>query len=109
MRGFTALLIAIATEVIGTAALKATDGFARWIPVIIVLIGYGASFYFLGLALKHIPLGVAYAVWSGLGMVGIVLIGYLVWNETLSIVQVTGIVLILIGVVLLNMTTPHAA
>src|ERR671910_1230358 len=97
------LILAILCEVVGTVALKASDGFARLGPNALVVIGYGLSFYLLALALKQIPLGVAYAIWSGLGTAGAVLAGILVWRESLSLAGIAGIVLIIAGVILLNL------
>jgi small multidrug resistance pump len=101
------LIIAIASEVIGTAALKASDSFTRPLPSLVVVLGYAAAFYFMSLSLKSIPLGVAYAIWSGVGTVGIVLVGMLVWNEVLTLPRVIGIALIIGGVVVLNVFTPE--
>jgi small multidrug resistance pump len=97
------LLVAILSEVVGTVALKASDGFARFGPTALVVVGYGLTFYFLGLALKQIPLGVAYAIWSGLGTAGAVLAGVLLWRESLNLAGVIGIALIIVGVVVLNL------
>lgn len=97
------LLIAILGEVVGTVALKASDGFARLGPTALVVVGYGLTFYFLGLALKQIPLGVAYAIWSGLGTAGAVLAGVLLWRESLNLAGVIGIALIVAGVLILNL------
>jgi small multidrug resistance pump len=97
------LLLAIVSEVAGTVALKASEGFARLGPTALVLVGYGLTFYFLGLALKQIPLGVAYAIWSGLGTAGAVIAGILLWRESLTLAGVAGIVLIIAGVILLNL------
>ena len=97
------LLLAIVSEVVGTVALKASEGFARLGPTLLVVVGYVLTFYFLGLALKQIPLGVAYAIWSGLGTAGAVLAGVLLWRESLSPAGVVGIALIVAGVVILNL------
>jgi small multidrug resistance pump len=97
------LLVAILSEVVGTVALKASDGFARFGPTALVVVGYGLTFYFLGLALKQIPLGVAYAIWSGLGTAGAVLAGVLIWRESLNLAGVIGIALIVAGVLILNL------
>ena len=97
------LFIAILSEVVGTVALKASDGFARLGPTALVVVGYGLTFYFLGLALKQIPLGVAYAIWSGLGTAGAVLAGVLLWRESLNLAGVIGIALIVAGVLILNL------
>jgi small multidrug resistance pump len=97
------LFLAIASEVVGTAALKASEGFARLGPTMLVVVGYGLTFYLLGLALKQIPLGVAYAIWSGLGTAGAVLAGVLLWRESLNLAGVVGIALIVGGVLVLNL------
>lgn len=103
LRGMMLLFGAIVCELIGTNALKAADGFTRLLPTLLVIAGYGASFYLMSLSLRTIPLGVAYAIWSGVGTAAIAVIGVLVWREQLNIVGVIGIVLIIAGVVLLNM------
>lgn len=97
------LFLAIVSEVMGTVALKASEGFARFGPTVLVVIGYGLTFFLLGLALKQIPLGVAYAIWSGLGTAGAVLAGVLLWRESLNLAGVIGIALIVAGVVVLNL------
>jgi len=97
------LLIAIVAEVIGTSALKASDGFTKWIPNIIVVVGYGLAFYFLSLVLRSIPVGVVYAIWSGLGIVLISLVGYIYFKQTLDLPAITGMVLIIIGVIVINL------
>jgi small multidrug resistance pump len=102
------LFLAILGEVVGTVALKASDGFARLGPSVVVVVGYGLSFYLLALALKQIPLGVAYAIWSGLGTAGAVVAGILLWRESLNLAGV-GILLIIAGVVLLNVFSGASA
>jgi len=97
------LVLAILSEVVGTVALKASEGFARLGPNVLVVVGYGLSFYLLALALRQIPLGVAYAIWSGLGTAGAVVAGILLWRESLSLAGAVGIVLIILGVILLNL------
>lgn len=104
MKPFLYLLLAIVSEVIATASLKASHGFSRLGPSLLVVVGYGAAFYLLALSLKQIPLGMAYAIWSGLGTAGAVLIGVFVWRETLDLYRVIGIALILAGTVILHMT-----
>lgn len=96
------LVIAIVTEVIGTTALKATNGFTKIVPSVIVAVSYGASFYFLSLTLKVIPVGIAYAVWSGVGIVLIAIVGWLLFGQTIDRYGVLGIALIGAGVVVLN-------
>ena len=96
------LVIAIVTEVIGTTALKATEGFTKLVPSLIVAVSYAASFYFLSLTLKVIPVGIAYAVWSGVGIVLIAIVGWLMFGQTIDRYGVLGIALIGAGVVVLN-------
>ena len=99
------LVLAIASEVAGTAGLKASEGFGRLGPSALAVLGYALAFYFLAQSLRYIPLGVAYALWSGLGTVGSVLLGLLIWKEVLGPVHVFGIALILVGVVVLNVAS----
>ena len=96
------LVIAIVTEVIGTTALKATEGFTKVVPSLIVAVSYAASFYFLSLTLKVIPVGIAYAVWSGVGIVLIAIVGWLMFGQSIDRYGVLGIALIGAGVVVLN-------
>ena len=101
--GWIYLAIAIVTEVIGTSSLKAADGFTRLIPSILVVIGYTCSFYFLSLALRSIPVGVAYAIWSGIGIVLISSVAWLVYGQKLSSASLIGMSLIIMGVCVLNL------
>lgn len=96
------LFLAIVAEVIGTTALKASDSFSRLILSIITIISYGIAFYLLALALKTIPVGIAYAIWSGVGIVGIAIIGYFLFNQKLDTPAIIGIGLIIAGVLILN-------
>lgn len=102
MKTFIILFFAILSEVIATSALKFSEGFSKPIPSIVVVVGYGFSFYLLSIALKTMPIGVAYAIWSGVGLILTVVAGMILWRETLDWVKVTGIVLILAGIVLIN-------
>lgn len=98
------LLIAIIGEVIGTSALKASDGFTKIIPSIIVITGYGIAFFFLSLTLKeNVHIGIVYAIWSGLGIILISIIGYSFYKQTLDMPAVLGIALIIIGVIIINL------
>lgn len=97
------LLIAIVGEVIGTAALKASDGFTRLIPSLITIVSYATAFYFLSLVLKSIPVGIAYAVWSGVGIVLITMIGYFWFRQPLDWPGALGIVLITAGILVVNL------
>lgn len=95
---FVYLAIAILAEVIGTSALKASNGFTIWAPSMVVVAAYGVSFYFLSLALRAIPMGVAYAIWSGVGIVLISTIGWVLFKQRLDAAAVVGIGLIMAGV-----------
>lgn len=99
------LAIAILSEVIGTSALKDARGFTHWRPLLLVVVGYACAFYFLSLTLKTVPLGVAYAIWSGAGVVLISVIGWLVYHQTLNVATLVGIALIVVGVVIVNLFT----
>ncbi|WP_305782975.1 DMT family transporter [Symbioplanes lichenis] len=96
------LVGAIAAEVFATSMLKATDGFSRLWPTVVCLGAYAASFVLLSQAIKGVQVGVAYAVWSGLGTAAIVAIGTIFLGEPLSWVKVIGVGLIVAGVVVLN-------
>jgi multidrug transporter EmrE-like cation transporter len=97
------LAVAIVAEVVATSALRAADGFARPGPSAIVLAGYAVAFYFLSLALRDIPVGIAYAVWSGVGIVLISAIAWLLYRQALDAAAWAGIGLILAGVLVLNL------
>ena len=98
------LLMAILCEVVATASLKATDEFTKLIPSIIVAVGYLGSFYFLTLSLKTLPLGIVYAVWSGLGIVFSLAIGRFYYQETYNMLTVFGITLIIFGVITIHLS-----
>jgi small multidrug resistance pump len=102
------LAIAILSEVVATSALKASAGFSRFLPSVLVVGGYALAFYFLSLTLRVIPVGIAYAIWSGVGVVLVCLLGWLVYGQKLDIAAGIGIALIVAGVVVLNAfsTTP---
>ncbi|MBC2885051.1 multidrug efflux SMR transporter [Ochrobactrum sp. CM-21-5] len=102
------LAIAICSEVIGTLSLKASEGFTRPGPSIVVVITYGLAFYFLSLTLKTIPVGVAYAVWSGIGVTLVALIGWLLFGQKLDLAAIVGMSLIIAGVVVLNLLSNTA-
>lgn len=97
------LSIAIIAEVIGTSALKSAEGFTKMIPSAFVVIGYGISFYFLSLTLKTIPVGIAYAIWSGAGITLISIIGYFFYKQTPDLPAIIGILLIMAGVIVINL------
>lgn len=97
------LSLAIVSEVMGTSALKATHGFTRLGPSLIVGVGYVLAFYFLSLALQTIPVAVAYAIWSGAGVTLIAVIAWLILGQKLDGPAIGGITLIILGVVVLNL------
>ena len=109
MKTFIVLFFAILSEVIATSALKFSEGFSKPVPSVIVIVGYGFSFYLLSIALKTMPIGVAYAIWSGVRLILTVIAGIILWRETLDWVKVTGIVLILAGIVLINVFSSSPA
>ena len=102
MKNWIYLVVAIISEVIAASALKESDSFKNFWPSVIVVIGYCIAFYFLSLTLKTIPVGVAYAVWSGIGMALIVLVGWFLFGQKLDHPAIIGIVLIASGVVIMN-------
>jgi len=103
------LSLAIVAEIIGTTFLKLADGFTKPIPSLITVLGYAAAFYFLSLTLRTIPVGVAYAIWSGVGIVLISLIAWLFLGQKLDAPAVLGMGLIVAGVVVLNVFSKTAA
>lgn len=105
------LSIAIVSEVTATSALKACNGFTRLGPSLAVVFGYTAAFYFLSLTIRTIPIGVTYAVWSGVGIVLVALIGWSVYGQKLDLPAAIGMGLIIAGVIILNLfskMTPHS-
>lgn len=110
MNAWLTLGIAIVAEVIGTSALKASEGFTRWLPSLVVVLGYAVAFYCLSLVLRHIPVGVAYAVWSGLGIVLITLVAFVLYGQKIDTAGLIGMGLIVAGVLVLNLfssSSPH--
>ena len=95
--------IAILSEVLATASLKSTEGFTKIGPSVLVLIGYSAAFYFLSLTLEDIPIGVAYAVWSGVGVATITIVSVVYMDQKIDLAGVLGIGLIVAGVIVLRL------
>ncbi|MEX0959982.1 MAG: multidrug efflux SMR transporter [Burkholderiales bacterium] len=95
------LTIAIVAEVIATSALKAAEGFTQLVPSIVVVIGYGLAFFFLSLTLRSIPLGITYAVWSGIGIALVSFFGWVIYGQTLDVPALIGIGLIVAGTVII--------
>lgn len=98
------LAATIGLEIVATSFLKASDGFTRPLPSLLVVVGYVGSFYMLSQVLKHLSLSVTYATWSGVGTAAVALVGAIVWHESMDWPRVAGLILVIAGVVLLNAT-----
>jgi small multidrug resistance pump len=109
MQHWLILAIAIVSEVIATSALKASDGFTRLLPSVVVVVGYGIAFYCLALVLRTLPVGVVYAIWSGVGVALIALVGWLLYGQALDLAAIVGIGLIVAGVAVLNVFSKTVA
>ena len=96
------LAMAIFSEVVATSSLKSTEGFTNLIPSVIVLVGYSAAFYFLSLSLNEIPLGIAYAIWSGAGIVGIAIVAMIFHEQNLDAGAMIGMGLIILGIIVMR-------
>jgi small multidrug resistance pump len=94
---------AVVSEVTATTALKFSEGFSKLIPSLVVVAGYGLSFYLLSLSLKVMPIGMAYALWSGIGIVLTVIIGAILWREQMDWARGIGIALIIGGILIINL------
>lgn len=105
MKPWLLLTAAIVSEVVATSALKASDGFTRLVPSLVVVAGYGVAFYLLALTLRHIPVGVAYAIWSGVGTALIALVGWVLFGQRLDATALAGMALIIGGVALMNLSS----
>lgn len=104
------LLLAVIAEVVATTALKSAEGFTRLIPSMVVVVGYGLSFYFLSMILQTLPLGVTYAVWSGLGIVLVTIAAVFLYKQTPDAAAIIGMALIIAGVAVIQIfsdTTGH--
>ena len=102
------LVVAIICEVIATSALKDSLGFTKLLPSIIVVVGYFMAFYFLSLTLKDLSIGVTYAIWSGMGILLISLIGYFRYSQSLDAPAVLGLILIVVGIFILRFFSKSA-
>ncbi|MGR4070194.1 DMT family transporter [Halomonas sp. LR3S48] len=103
MMAFIYLALAIVAEVVATSALKATDGFTRLGPSLVVVVGYFIAFFMLSLVLRTIPVGIAYAIWAGLGIVLVAMVGAVVYGQRPDLPAVLGIGLIITGVVVIQL------
>jgi len=97
------LAIAIVSEVFATSFLKASDGFTKLIPSILVVIGYSSAFYCLSISLKYIPIGIAYAIWCGVGILLVALVGFFFFDQKLTLPALLGMGLIIMGVIILQL------
>ena len=100
---------AVLSEVTATTALKLSEGFTKAIPSVVVVLGYGLSFYLLSLTLKVLPIGIAYALWSGIGIILTVIAGIVLWKESMDWVRALGIALIMAGILIINLYSKSAA
>ncbi|MBK8657518.1 MAG: multidrug efflux SMR transporter [Bacteroidetes bacterium] len=103
------LSLAIVLEVVGSSFMKASDGFSKLLPTAITIVAYIACFFFMSQALKSIPLGIAYAIWGGLGIVLTAIISVVVFKQSLDIPAIIGIILIVTGVIVMNFFSKSAA
>ena len=108
MNKWVYLTLAIFSEVMATASLKSTEGFSKRWHSVIVLVGYSAAFYFLSLTLDTIPIGVAYAIWSGVGVAAITLVSIFVFDQKIDAAGFVGIGLIVAGVIILRLFSESA-
>jgi len=97
------LMLAVVAETIGTTALQASQQFTRFWPSVLVVMGYGVAFYLMALTLKFMPVGIVYAIWSGLGIVLIAAIGFVVFGQKLDLPAVVGMIFIIVGIVIIHL------
>ena len=109
MNAYIYLAIAIISEVIATSALKSSDGFSKLMPSVAVVLGYGIAFYCLSIVLRTMPVGITYAIWSGLGVVLIAIVGLLYYGQRLDLPALLGMCLIVAGVVVINVFSSSVA
>ena len=102
MAKWTFLAMAIFSEIVATSSLKSTEGFTILIPSVFVLVGYSAAFYFLSLTLNEIPVGIAYAIWSGVGIVGIAIVAMIFHEQNLDAGAMIGMGLIILGIIVMR-------
>lgn len=97
------LYVAIGLEICGTVCLKLAEGFTKWLPAVAVLVSYSGSFYFMSKSLQHIPVGVAYAIWSAVGILSIAVASLVLFGESLTVLKALAYLLIISGVAILNL------
>ena len=108
MQTYVFLLVAIAAETAGTMGLQASQQFTRLGPSLVAILGYAVAFYFLGLVLKFLPVGIAYALWSGIGIVLIAVMGFALFGQRLDLPALLGIALIIAGILIINLFSSTA-
>ncbi|WP_261452861.1 SMR family transporter [Serratia grimesii] len=109
MSGFMYLAMAIVAEVIATTMLKASEGFTRLWPSLVVVVGYGVAFWGLSMVVKTMPLGIVYAIWSGMGIVLVSIAAVFIYQQKLDLPAVFGMGLIIAGVLVINLLSKTAA
>lgn len=109
MKQWLFLSVAIVSEVLATSALKASNGFTQLWPSLLVVVGYAIAFFFLSLTLRTMPVGIAYAIWSGVGILLVTLIAWFVFEQSLDIPAIIGLTLIITGVVVLQVYSKAVA
>jgi len=108
MKSYLFLLLAIISELTGTTFLKKSEGFTKLLPTLITVVGMVTAFYFLSLAIKTIPIGTAYAIWSGVGIVCITVIGIILFKQIPDLPAIIGLALIVAGVIIINLFSKTA-
>ena len=107
MNPWLILFFAICSEVVGTTSMKLSNGFTKAIPIVFVLLGYGAALILLAKSMKDIPLGTAYAVWAGFGTICAALVGKFLFHEHIGFAQILGMLLVIGGIVILHLYQAH--
>lgn len=107
MNPYLALAVAIATEVVATSSLRASNGFTRLGPSLLVIVGYGIAFYLMTIALKHFPLGTTYAIWSGIGTAATAVVSWVFFKDHLTPLTGVGIAMVIAGIVVMNLSGAH--
>jgi len=102
MNHWLALAIAIVAEVIATSTMKATNEFTRFWPSVVVILGYGTGFYFMTISMRVLPIGIMYALWSGVGILVVSIMGWVIYRQALDIPAIIGMSFIVAGVVIIN-------
>jgi small multidrug resistance pump len=103
MNHWMALAIAIVAEVVATSTLKMTAEFTKLVPSLVVVVGYAVAFYFMTISLRVLPVGIMYAIWAGLGVVLVTVVGWVVYKQVLDLPAILGLILIIAGVVIINL------